>query len=80
MNGSNYLKKFKANSHPDIEQLRKKKHVIQDLKDLEKMGYIEINTELGVVYLTPLIGYQLDFEKLFIKLSLNLKEKKINIQ
>ena len=29
------------------------------------MGYLEINTELGRVFLTPLIGYQLDFEKLF---------------
>ena len=58
----------------DIKQLRKKKHVIQDLKDLEKSGYLEINSELGLVYLTPLIGYQLDFEKLFITLSLKLKE------
>ena len=58
----------------DIEQLRKKKHVIQDLKDLEKRGFLEINTELGRVYLTPLIGYQIDFEKLFITLSLKLKE------
>ena len=58
----------------DIEQIRKKKHVIQDLKDLEKKGYLEINSELGLVYLTPLIGYQLDFEKLFIKLSLKLKQ------
>jgi len=58
----------------DIEQLRKKKHIIDDLKDLEKRGYLEINTELGLVRLTPLIGYQLNFEKLFIKLSLKLKE------
>ncbi len=58
----------------DIKKLRKKKNVIDDLKELEKKGYLEINTELGLVYLTPLIGYQLDFEKLFIKLSLKLKK------
>lgn len=58
----------------EIEKLRKKKQVIEDLKELEKRGYLQINLQLGQVRLTPLIGYQLDFEKLFIKLALKLKE------
>ncbi len=37
------------------------------------MGYLELNKNLGEVRLSPLIGYQLDLEKLFIKLALKLK-------
>ena len=59
---------------PEIEKLRKKKNVVEDLRELEKRGYLEINTDLGQVLLTPLIGYQLDFEKLFIKLALKLNK------
>ena len=58
----------------EIEKLRKKKHVIEDLKELGKKGYLEINSELNIVHLTPLIGYQLDFEKLFIRLYQKIKE------
>jgi hypothetical protein len=59
----------------DIEKLRKKKTVIDDLKELQNRGYIEIEDDLGQVTLTPLIGYQLDLNKLFIKLTLKLTQK-----
>lgn len=57
-----------------IKELRKKKQIIDDLKDLEKEGYLEIDENLGIVKLTPLIGYQLDINKLIIKLALKLKK------
>lgn len=56
-----------------IKKLRKKKGVRKDLQELEKMGYIDINDEKKEVFLTPLIGYKLDIQNLFIKLSLKLK-------
>ncbi|MHA2088822.1 MAG: hypothetical protein ACW972_11125, partial [Promethearchaeota archaeon] len=59
----------------DIEKLRKKKTVIDDLKELRKRGYLEIDYNLKQVKLTPLIGYQLDLNKLFIKLTLKLKQE-----
>ena len=59
----------------DIEKLRKKKTVRDDLKELRNRGYIEIADDLGQVRLTPLIGYQLDLNKLFIKLSLKLTQQ-----
>jgi len=59
----------------DIKKLRKKKTVIDDLKELRNRGYIEVNDELGQVRLTPLIGYQLDLNKLFIKLTLKLTQQ-----
>lgn len=55
---------------PEIEKLRNKKSVLEDLKELEKMGYLKIDRDLNQIYLTPLIGYQLDLEKLFVKLAL----------
>jgi len=57
----------------EIKELRKKRQIIEDLKELEDAGYIEIDDGLMQVRLTPLIGYQLDIEKLFIKLALKLK-------
>ena len=57
----------------EIEELRNKKSVLEDLKELEKRGYLEIAKDEGQVRITPLIGYQLDLQKLFIKLSLKLK-------
>lgn len=56
-----------------IKELRKKKGVIDDLKDLKKMGFITIERNLSKVSLTPLIGYILDLEKLFLKIALKLK-------
>lgn len=58
----------------EIQELRKKKGIIEDLNELRKMGYLELNKNLGEVRLSPLIGYQLDLEKLFVKLALKLKK------
>lgn len=58
----------------EIKDLRNKKNVIDDLKELKKMGYLELEKDFGKVRLTPLIGYQLDLDKLFIKLALKSKE------
>ena len=58
----------------EIQKLRKKKTVLDDIRELEKKGYVNYNKNQDHVSLTPLIGYQLDMEKLFIKLSLKLKE------
>ena len=60
----------------DIKEIRKKKHIIEDLKELRKMGYLQLDDKLGYVSLTPLIGYQLDLNKLFIKLALKVKDQK----
>jgi len=60
----------------DIEKLRKKKRVIDDLKELRNRGYIDIDDKLGQVRLTPLIGYQLDLNKLLIKLTLKLNKQR----
>ncbi len=58
-----------------IKELRKKKNVVEDLKELEEKGYLEIDDNHLQVRLTPLIGYQLDLSKLFIKLALKLEQK-----
>ena len=58
----------------EIQELRKKKTIVEDLNELRKMGYLELDKDLGQVRLTPLIGYQLDLEKLFVKLALKLKK------
>jgi hypothetical protein len=60
----------------EIHKLRKKKAVMEDIKQLEKKGYINFNKKQNQISLTPLIGYQLDLENLFLKLSLKLKEEK----
>ena len=57
----------------DIKKLRNKKNVIEDLKELEKFGYIEMLKDSSQIQLTPLIGYQLNMEQLFIKMALKLK-------
>ena len=59
----------------EIKNLRNKKGILKDLKDLEEMGYLEINEKLSEIKLTSLIGYQLDIQKLFTKLSIQLKNK-----
>jgi hypothetical protein len=58
-----------------IQELRKKKNIIEDLKELEKEGYLQLDENIGEVNLTPLIGYQLDINKLIIKLALKLKKQ-----
>jgi len=58
----------------EISELRKKKGVRDDLKILEKKGYIWIDKNSDRVHLTPLIGYELDLNALFTNLALTLKE------
>jgi hypothetical protein len=59
----------------DIKKLRKKKNVLQDLKDLAKRGYLTINKGSSEILLTPLVGYHLDLYKLFMKIALKTKEE-----
>ncbi|MFX0105554.1 MAG: hypothetical protein ACFE75_08690 [Candidatus Hodarchaeota archaeon] len=56
-----------------IKEIRKKKGVIEDLKDLKNLGFVTFEKTLNRVSLTPLIGYLLDLEKLFLKIALKLK-------
>ncbi|MFW9973154.1 MAG: hypothetical protein ACFFDF_23425 [Candidatus Odinarchaeota archaeon] len=57
-----------------IKEIRKKEGVIEDLKELEKMGFVTYKKYFNKISLTPLIGYLLDLEKLFLKIALKLKE------
>ena len=59
---------------PEIKQLRNIKNINQDLKELQKLGYVELNKNSKEVTLSPLIGYQFNLEKLLIKLALKTKE------
>lgn len=56
-----------------IKETRKKKGVLEDIKELEKKGFVNLAKSMNTVSLTPLIGYLLDLEKLFLKIALNLK-------
>jgi len=58
----------------DIQKLRNKKHILEDLQELETLGYIEINKETNHVKLTPLIGYKLDIPKLLLNTALKVKD------
>ncbi|MFX1571849.1 MAG: hypothetical protein ACFFB0_03795 [Promethearchaeota archaeon] len=68
------MKNFGTGKIHEIRELRKKKGIIEDLNELKKMGYLELKKDSGEVKLSPLIGYQLDLEKLFIKLALKFKK------
>jgi len=59
----------------EISELRKKKGLRDDLKVLDRKGYITIDKKKDQVHLTPLIGYELDLNALFTKLALKLKEQ-----
>ncbi|MFX1498214.1 MAG: hypothetical protein ACFFBH_11850 [Promethearchaeota archaeon] len=59
----------------EIHKIRKKKTVREDIKKLVKKGYIIFDKTKNRISLTPLIGYQLDLDKLFLKLSIRLKER-----
>ncbi|MHA1724228.1 MAG: hypothetical protein ACTSYC_03245 [Promethearchaeota archaeon] len=61
----------------EIKNLRKKKDIMPDLKELEKMGYLIIDEIQSEIKLTPLIGYQLDLSKLLLKITLKTNEKKV---
>ncbi|MBY9004806.1 MAG: hypothetical protein KGD73_12595 [Candidatus Lokiarchaeota archaeon] len=54
----------------EIIKLRKKKTLSEDLKELAKKGYLLIDHKNNEIRLTPLIGYQLDLNQLFMKLAL----------
>ncbi len=56
-----------------IQELRNKKGLLEDLKELEKLRFIIVEKNLKQVHLTPLVGYLLDLEKLFVKIALKLK-------
>ncbi|MFO8019970.1 MAG: hypothetical protein R6U96_15200 [Promethearchaeia archaeon] len=63
----------------NVKELRKKKGIHRDLRDLEDLGYISLekdNNGMELIKLTPLIGYQLDLEKLSLNLALHTKKKK----
>lgn len=57
-----------------IREIRKKKGVLKDVKELEKIGFVIHERNLNKVSLTPLIGYLIDLEKLFLKIALKLKD------
>jgi len=63
-----------------VKDIRKKKHVLADLKELKEMGYLDLNENLNRVKLTPLIGYHLDLNNLFNKLSLKLKNNEFQFK
>jgi len=58
-----------------IKDLRNKKGIMTDLKELEKLGYITLYPDVNEVEITEKIGYQLDLPDLFTKLSLKLKKE-----
>ncbi|MFX0153163.1 MAG: hypothetical protein ACFE9Q_01445 [Candidatus Hodarchaeota archaeon] len=57
-----------------IKEIRKKKGVLEDVKELEKMGFVIFEKNLNIVSLTPLIGYLLNLEKLFLKIAFKLRD------
>jgi hypothetical protein len=68
------LKSSGKASISDIQKLRNKKYIVDDLKELETLGYIIVNRETEQVKLTPLIGYKLDIPKLLLQTALKIKE------
>ncbi len=56
-----------------IREIRKKETVVEDLKQLETLGYVNIAGE--AVTLTPLIGYQLDLISLFEAINETMQKK-----
>jgi len=57
-----------------VKEIRKKKGVLEDLKELKHMGFVNLERNLNKVSLTPLVGYLVDLEKLFLKIALKLKD------
>jgi hypothetical protein len=57
-----------------IKEIRKKEGIVEDIKELEKRGFVIYEKYLNKISLTPLVGYLIDLEKLFLKLALNLKK------
>jgi len=69
------LKNSGTSSIQEIRKLRSKKDIMDDIKTLEKDGYLAIDKTTNQVQLTPLIGYKLDLHKLLVKLSLKLNDE-----
>jgi len=59
----------------EIAKLRKKKGILSDLRELEKSGYINLDSDSGEVCLTPLVGYELDINHLLTNLALKMKDE-----
>jgi len=57
-----------------IKDIRKKKGVLEDIKELKRMGFVTIEKNLNKLSLNPLIGYLIDLEKLFLKTALKLRK------
>ncbi len=57
-----------------IKEIRKKKGIIEDIRELEKLGFVTHEKDQNKISLTPLIGYLIDLEKLFFKIALKLKK------
>ena len=68
------LKNSGIASIQEIRELRNKKNILSDLKELEKEGFLTISNATYQVQLTPLIGYKLDLHKLLVNLSFKLKK------
>ncbi len=60
-----------------IKELRKKKGIMADLKELEEYGYVQLHLEVNEVRITQKIGYELDLPKLFANLSLKFKKDEL---
>ena len=58
----------------DIQKIRGKKSIIEDIKELEGLGYLEVISKSNQVRLTPLIGYKLDIPKLLLQTALKIKD------
>ncbi len=64
------LKNSGTTNSIELKKLRKKQDVSQDLKELEELGYIEIDKPTRQkVSLTPLIGYRININKLYTQLT-----------
>ena len=69
---------FKNNSIGKVQEIKKMRNkigILNDLRELEKKGYIKVQKDKGEVRLTPLIAYQLDLNELLLTLALDLKNE-----
>jgi hypothetical protein len=69
------ISNFGTTSVSEIAKLRKKKGILSDLRELENQGYINLDRDSGEISLTPLIGYELDFNQLLTNLALKMKDE-----
>lgn len=59
----------------EITKLRKKKSLLTDLQELEQIGYILVDKNTAEISLTPLIGYELDINRLLTNVALKIREE-----